>query len=309
MSGPLMSSPSNTGAQAGRGQRFKNRGGNRPAGVGTLRAINQRRAVVADAYHWMLNVSWPRFIAIIVGGYLAANLVFAVLYTLIPNAITGSSGFADNYFFSVQTWATIGYGGMTPHGMLPNMLVVVESMTGIFGVAMLTGLLFAKFSRPESRMLFADWAVVGPYNGKPMLMLRVANERGSHVVEATAHLTALRLETTLEGTTMRRLHDLKLVRDTQPIFRMSWTVMHVIDESSPLFGLDAKGLETAGVQLILSVMGYDASVGQTAHANHVYSPDMVLMGHRYQDATREVDGSLVLDFSRFHLVEPVESPR
>jgi hypothetical protein len=127
-----------------------------------------------------------------VGGYVVANLLFALVYTLLPDAIHGSTGFVDNFFFSVQTWATIGYGGMTPKTMAANIVVVAESMIGIFGVALLTGLLFAKFSRPTSQILFADAAVVASYGGRPTLMIRVANERHSTIADSTAHVTLLR---------------------------------------------------------------------------------------------------------------------
>ncbi|MDP2342356.1 MAG: ion channel [Deltaproteobacteria bacterium] len=314
MGGPLQTSPSVSSAQPHHGGR-RSRGaggddknGGRPSGgtppqVFTMKGVNQRSDWFADAYHWLLNVSWPVFVLMIVGGYLSANLIFASIYTMIPDAIKGSDGFVDNYFFSVQTWATIGYGGMTPNGLLPNVVVVLESMTGIFGVALLTGLLFAKFSRPASRVLFANKAVISIYSGKPTLMIRLANERLSQIVEAAAHLTLIREETTIEGTKMRRIHDLKLVRDTQPLFRLSWTVMHVIDESSALFGLDQESARLSDTRIFLSVMGYDASVGQTAHASTVYGPEQVVFGARYRDATSTAGSNVVLDFAKFHDTE------
>lgn len=276
-----------------------------PAAAFTMKGINQRKDWLADAYHWLLNVSWPQFTLIIVGGYLAANLIFALIFTLIPDAIKGSSGFVDNYFFSIQTWATIGYGGMVPNNIMANVVVVIESMTGIFAVALLTGLLFAKFSRPVSRVLFANTAVVSMFGGKPTLMIRLANERLSQIVEATAHMTVIRQETTVEGTKMRRIHDLKLVRDNQPMFRLSWTVMHVIDETSPLFGLNDDDNADPELRIFLSVMGYDASVGQTAHASITFTRDQVVFGARYLDTMTNVGSDLVLDFAKFHEIEAI----
>ncbi len=270
----------------------------------TMRAINGRPAALKDAYHGLLNMSWPRFIGVIVGGYMLANIIYAIIYTLIPNSINGASGFVDNFFFSVQTWATIGYGGMTPNGRLANMVVVLESMTGIFGVALLTGLLFAKFSRPDASVLFAKKVVISKYNGKPTLMLRLANERGSNIVEASAHVTLLREETTLEGHVMRRLLDLRLVRETQPLFRLSWTLMHVIDDDSPLHGVTAETMP-ANVRLFVTLMGYDASVGQTAHASAGFAPRDIAFGHRYVDATRVEGGEMVLDYALFNDIEPI----
>jgi inward rectifier potassium channel len=305
MAGPHQTSPSVSSAQPRKTAAAPSKGPAAPPQLFTMRGINQRSDWHADAYHWLLNVSWPWFVLIVVGSYLSANLVFAAIYTMIPDAIKGSEGFLDNYFFSVQTWATIGYGGMVPNNPLANVVVVVESMTGIFGVALLTGLLFAKFSRPISRVLFANTAVVSLYNGKPTLMIRLANERVSQIVEAQAHMTLIREETTIEGTTMRRIHDLKLVRDTQPLFRLSWTVMHVIDESSPLFGLDHDSALSSDTRIFLSVMGYDSSVGHTAHASTVYGPEHLLFGAKYKDASTNIGTDFVLDFARFHDTEPM----
>jgi len=311
MGGPHQTSPAVTSAQpqSGRQQSTSFSGGTRtggPAGPAllTLRSINGRPARLKDTYHALLNMPWPAFIALIVGGYMLANVFYALVYTAIPNSINGSSGFVDNFFFSVQTWATIGYGGMTPHGYLANMVVVLESMSGIFGVALLTGLLFAKFSRPDSRVLFANKMVVSNFNGKPTLMLRLANERGSSIVEANAHVSLIREEVSPEGHTMRRILDVPLVRSTQPLFRLSWTLMHIIDENSPLFGLDNEKAKGQGLRIFVTLMGYDASVGQTAHANAGFAGEDIVFGARYKDATRVEGDHMVLDYNLFHDVEP-----
>jgi inward rectifier potassium channel len=306
MANPVFTSPSTTSAQprrsapSTRGDRSMNGAGFR------VRGLNQQRDLWGDAYHGLLQLPWPAFIALIVGGYVVANLLFAAIYTLLPDAIQGSQGFVDNFFFSVQTWATIGYGGMTPKSTAANVVVVVESMTGIFGVAILTGLLFAKFARPSSKILFADLAVVATFEGKPTLMIRIANERHSTIADATARLTLLRRTTSPEGLQMRRLLDLDLVRDMQPVFRLSWTLMHVIDDDSPLAGLrDDAALAAIDARIIVSVTGYDAVIGQTTHASFTYATEDIRFGHRYVDATRTADdGSLVLDYDKFHRVEP-----
>jgi inward rectifier potassium channel len=253
---------------------------------------------------------WRSFVAAIVAVYVAANLFFAGLYTLLPDAIHGSTGFVDNFFFSVQTWATIGYGAMTPKTTAANIVVVLESMAGLFGVALLTGLLFAKFSRPSSKILFADLAVVGLYDGKPTLMVRVANERHSTIADATAHLTLLRSVVTPEGHRMRRLLDLTLIRDTQPVFRISWTLMHVIDEKSPLADLvTEEAFHASDARIVVSLMGYDDLIGQMAHASFVYGADHMRFDHRYVDASTAFgDNGIVLDYAKFHLVEP-QAPR
>jgi inward rectifier potassium channel len=305
MTSPHHTNPSTTAARM-RLSRAANEARSMSGSAFAVKSVNQRRELFGDLYHGLLNTSWPRFIAVIVGGYVLANLIFATLYTVLPDAIHGSSGFADNFFFSVQTWATIGYGGMTPKSTAANLLVLVESMAGIFGVALLTGLLFAKFSRPSSKILFADTAVVARYDGRPTLMIRVANERHSTIADATAQLTVLRPGVTAEGINMRRLHDLKLVRENQPVFRISWTLMHVIDEQSPLCDLvDDEAFRASAARIVVAMNGYDASIGQTTHASFMYGQEHLRFGHRYVDATSSVgENTLVLDYAKFHLVEP-----
>jgi inward rectifier potassium channel len=309
MAGPQFTSPAVTSARA-RSNAASASVNRSMSGTGfAVRGLNRRWSPLGDLYHGLLTLPWLAFIAVIVGGYVVANLIFAAIYTLLPDAINGSTGFVDNFFFSVQTWATIGYGGMTPRSTAANIVVLVESMAGIFGVAILTGLLFAKFSRPSSKILFADVAVVTTFEGKPTLMIRVANERHSTIADATAHLTLLRPTVTAEGHQMRRLYDLKLVRDMQPVFRISWTLLHVIDEQSPLSDIaNADGFDAADARVVVSMMGYDAIVGQTTHASFVYSTEHVRFGHRYVDATQP-DGKegLILDYAKFHLVEPTST--
>jgi inward rectifier potassium channel len=316
MASPHLTSPATTSAQprrerSGPESGLSSRADRSMSGAAfRVRGIHQRRQLLGDVYHLLLQMPWPAFLGVVVGGYIVANLFFATLYTLLPDAIAGSKGFVDNFFFSVQTWATIGYGGMTPKSTAANVVVVVESMVGIFGVALLTGLFFAKFARPSSRLLFAEVAVVSTFEGHPTLMVRVANERHNTIADATARLTLLRAMTTAEGHQIRRLLDLPLVRDTQPVFRLSWTLMHVIDDQSPLADLrDPQAFADADPRVVVSMTGYDAVVGQTAHSSFVYGADHVRFSHRYVDATHtDADGSLVLDYAKFHLVEPDRPP-
>lgn len=301
MSSPVHTSPSTSSAQQGRAQK--------PSAsriTDNLVMINQRRAPLSDLYHRLLTMSWLGFVGIVLSGYLVANLTFAALYFSIPNAISNANDYWDCFFFSVQTWATIGYGGMTPLSRLANVIVVIESLVGIFAVALLTGLFFAKFSRTTARVLFASRAVISTRNGKKVLMVRAGNERGSFIVEATAHLTLLKYETTAEGERMRRMHELSLVRGSSPFFVLSWTLMHEIGPDSPLHGVDATAFAAEDMRLTVSLVGYDSSVGQTIHSSNLYEPDEVLFDHRYRDATYIDDqGRTVLDYGKFHDVEPI----
>ena len=192
-------------------------------GRSTLVLHGLQRGLLHDAYHSWLAASWTRALALVVIAYLAINLLFALLYLAlggVENARPGS--FADAFFFSVQTIATIGYGKLAPVSLAAHLLVTIESFCGITGLALMTGLMFAKFARPSARVLWSEVAVVAVMDGVPSLMFRVANARGNQVVEAQLRLGMLRSEVTPEGERIRRQHDLKLVRPNSAVFALSW---------------------------------------------------------------------------------------
>lgn len=256
----------------------------------------------------MLTMDWLSFIGVTVASYVAINAVFALLYLAegdaIKNARPGS--FLDAFFFSVQTMATIGYGAMYPQTDYANLLVALEALVGLLGVAMATGLMFARFSSPTARVLFSRVAVIAPHNGLPTLMLRVANERRNQILEAQIGISLLRNEITTEGHFMRRFYDLKLVRHQTRIFALSWMVMHVIDENSPLYGETPESLAEMETDMIVTLTGIDETVSQTVHARHYYITEEILWNMRFVDIfSTKLDGRRVLDLTRFHEVRPV----
>src|ERR1700760_4888245 len=194
-------------------------------------------AVFQDLYHYLMTVSWSRLFGVIAGFFLIFDFLFGCLYDLVPGSVANLSppGFAGAFFFSVETLATVGYGDMHPQTLYGHTIAMVEMFVGLMMLALVTGIMFARFSRPRARFLFAKHAVVRPFNGQRTLMFRVANARQNVVQEASAKLRMVRDEVTLEGLRMRRIRDLVLVRDQQPAFFIGWTIMHGIDESSPLW--------------------------------------------------------------------------
>ena len=261
-----------------------------------------------DPYHLLLTLDWPQFFLLTVVSYIATNTLFALLYLAggdcIKNARPGS--FLDAFFFSVQTMATIGYGAMYPSTDYANLLVTLEALIGLLGVAMSTGLMFARFSRPTARVLFSRVAVIAPHNGLPTLMLRVANERRNQILEAQIGLSLLRDEITTEGHFIRRFYDLKLLRSQTRTFALSWIVMHVIDENSPLYGMTPELLEEAQTDIIVTLTGIDETVSQTVHARHYYMTDEILWNMYFVDIfSHKPDGRRVLDLTRFHDVTPI----
>jgi inward rectifier potassium channel len=260
-----------------------------------------------DAYHVLLTMAWRRFFALVFAGYLAVNGLFALGYWFLGDAIENArpGSLLDCFFFSVQTLATIGYGKFAPRTLGANLLVTVEALLGMVGLAVTTGLVFARFSRPTSRVLFSKVAIVAPYEGVPSLMFRMANARGNRIVEARLRLTLVRDELTAEGNPVRRLHDLKLLRSEHGAFALSWTAVHSIDEKSPLHGLDAAALRASMVDFFASLTGIDEGLAQTIHARHAYRADDIRWNARFVDILQTSPERSVIDYTRFHDVVPV----
>jgi inward rectifier potassium channel len=262
----------------------------------------------SDLYHWLLGLSWPQFFGLICFLYIASNTLFAFAYLIEPNSIHNArpGSFLDAFFFSVQTMATIGYGAMYPNTSYANAIVAVEALVGLLGVAMVTGLAFARFSTPTAKVMFSNVAVITPHNGVPTLMLRTANRRRNSILEAQVRLTLARNEYTAEGEFMRRLHEIRLIRNRTPIFSLSWTVMHPIDEDSLLFGATPESLRKEEVELIVTLTGIDETVSQTIHARYSYVPDEILWNMRFVSILGKTsEGRRYVDYARFHDVIPV----
>jgi inward rectifier potassium channel len=280
------------------------------AGVGAgtdILKFGVRRRPLADLYHFLLTSPWWVLFTLILVTYVAANALFAAIYLLdggIENARPGS--FSDAYFFSVQTMATIGYGKMVPTSTTSNIVVSLEALFGLVTLALATGLMFAKFSVPRARVLFSRVVVVATRDGKRSLMLRLANERATGLVEAQLHLVLLRDETTMEGESIRRFHTLALTRSSTAVFALSWTAIHPIDAESALSGETRESLIANGALLVASVMGLEEATGQTVHARHTWSAEDILVDYRFKDifATRP-DGTRTVDYALFHDVEPI----
>lgn len=257
----------------------------------------------SDTYHMVLRLSWPRFFLLIVCIYLSVNLVFATLYSLIPGTIVNArpQSFVDLFFFSVETLATVGYGVMSPGSLYGHIVASTEIVLGMLVTAVMTGLMFARFSRPTARVLFARNMVVTTFNGAPTLMVRVANERNNLILEASVRVTMVRRERTLEGDVFYRVYDLKLERDRSSAFAMSWTVMHRIDEASPLHNKTGEDLLLDDAEFYVAISGQDETLNDTVSARKLYEPDDILFGSRYADILFEREsGNWAVDFSKFH---------
>ena len=277
-----------------------------------LQRVGLKTAWWHDLYHEMNTISWGKFLAIAVTIYLAANLLFAGLYLLQPGSIDQAKpgDFGDAFFFSVQTMATIGYGKLTPNTVYANLLVTVQTVFAMLLLALTTGMMFARFSRPTARVLFSHHAVVGLYNGAPMLSFRMANERKNQILQAEVTLSVLRTEKLLEGGTMRRFYGMKLMRSHTPIFGLTFLVMHPLDEDSPLTGMTRAQMAAEELELVVLVTGIDATVSQAIHARYSYSYEDLLWNHRFVDIFGYTEaGEPAIDMRKFHAAEPLTAPR
>jgi inward rectifier potassium channel len=257
----------------------------------------------ADISHRCMTASWPAFIGGAALVFAAFNAFFAVFYWLGDNPISNVPGgaYIDYLYFSIETLSTAGYGDMHPQTHYGHFIATVELFTGIFSMSLMTGLIFARFSRPSARLLFADNPVISDHEGRPTLMIRLANERHNIISNATARLWMFTNTVSREGQPYRRFHELPLVRSESPALALSWTLFHVIDEDSPLHGLAADDLAASKVSLVTVVSGYDVVAAQTVHARKSYEHADIRFGHRYAEILdTTVDGRLKIDYSRFH---------
>ena len=267
-------------------------------------------AFLQDVYHHAMTLSWPAFAGVCAAAFLLLNTLFAGLYLLgdAPIANQAPAGFMGAFFFSVETLATVGYGDMHPATLYAHWVATVEIFLGMANVAVITGVLFARFSLPRARILFATHPVVTRMDGRRTLMIRLANARQNMIVDASAKLRLLRSETTAEGQSFRRIYDLALRRDEQPMFILGWSLMHDIDANSPLFTADG-GPPSGSYSLVLSIRGVDETTGQTMHARHSYEHDALLWGHRYVDLTHtDAQGQTHMDYTRIHHTEAQADP-
>jgi inward rectifier potassium channel len=268
----------------------------------TIWVNGAERTRLRDAYHSFLRIRWPASLGLIALGYFIVNLLFALVYYAIGGIDgVGTGSFFDALMFSVETLGTIGYGVMHPTSHAASVVVIVESIAGIMCVALITGLVFSKFSRPVARIAFSKNCVICDHEGKQTLMFRCGNQRSNVIVEARIHVVATKVVSADPSKPFYRLHDLKLVRDRIGGLRRGWLVLHVVDETSPLYGLDAEGMKKAEIELEIAIMGFDDVTLQTVHAMHLYGDKDILIGHKFVDTLSILpNGDMMLDVTKFH---------
>ena len=262
-----------------------------------------------DVYRWLLGLSWPQFAGFVALVYVGLNLLFAVIYSVDPNSVAGtttSEWFLDCFFFSVQTLATVGYGHMYPQSLYGHIVSTAEIMVGVFLLAVMTGLIFVRFSRPVARVLFSRSIVIGPLNGKPTLMIRIGNENHHSMVEAKFRIMYSRDQQLIEGGDFRYFYDLKLHFDQLTVFPAALTLRHEIDESSPLYGATLESLEAERALFFVSVVGIDPVIAAEVQTQKDYTVRDLRFGHRFVEIySAHGGGRLTVDYGRLHDTEPI----
>src|SRR5580704_14747428 len=245
--------------------------------------LNAEKFDWRDTYHLILTLSWPGFAGFVFGIYLLINIVFAALYMLEAHAVAEMrpGSFFDAFFFSVETLATVGYGHMYPETFYGHLITMLEIMVGMFGLAVITGLIFVRFSRPTARMRFSKVAVIAPFDGVPHLMIRVANLRHQAMAEPEFRMILLRSIITAEGEEMRRFTSLNLQFDHLISFPAVLTVRHPIDEESPLFGMTSEDFRRLDVRIMASIVGVDTVIVAPVQSHSDYYYDQIKWDRRF----------------------------
>lgn len=268
--------------------------------------LNVDRRELRDLYHWMLRMSWPQFASFVLGVYLVLNLIFSVFYYLGSPCINGMASFPDAFFFSVETFATVGYGHFYPDTLYGHIVSTAEIMVGMFGMAVITGLIFIRFSRPTARVVFSRRIVLSNFDGEPALMLRVANLRHQAMAEAEFRVMLIRNEWIKEGEEMRRFYPLKLQFDRLITFPVALTIRHIIDEESPLYGMTAEDLEKSDVRIMASIVCIDTVIPAGVQSSYNYTWRDIHHEHRFVEIYTDLDDHrIAVDYGLLHEVEPV----
>lgn len=288
-------------------QRLLNRDGSfnvQREGIGFWQTLN--------LYHALLSISWPKFFGLVFGFYCVANGLFAFAYLACgPEALVGNVGVSNHFlrafFFSVETSSTVGYGNLVVTGLPANLVMVVEILFAIISFAVITGGVFARFSRPVAHILFSERAVIAPYPGGQAFMFRVVNARKNQIIELKAMVIFTRFEEK-GGVRMRQYYTLGLERPSVVFFPLSWTVVHALDETSPLHGVSERELKASRAEFLILLAGTDETSSERVHARSSYVADEVVWNARFASVfVPPTPGKKVtIDLARFHLVEPVE---
>jgi len=292
--------------------RFLNRDG-----TFNVRRTGIRQLSTLNLYHFLMTMSWAQFLGLVLLLYFLSNVAFGLLYTMLgaesivdTSTIPIENTFLRGFFFSVQTFATIGYGTIHPVGFIPNLLVTIESYYSLLANALITGLVFARFSRPTAKIIFSDTAVVAPYRNGSGFMFRIVNSRNSQLIEVKAQVLFTRL-VEKDGATIRNFDLLKLERERVSFLPLAWTIVHPIDENSPMFGLTVEDFEKSDAEFLIVLSATDETFAQTVHTRSSYKLKEIKFGYKFANLYNEIETGepISIDIRKLSQIEKVESEK
>jgi inward rectifier potassium channel len=267
---------------------------------------NSPAAKYKDIYHYLQKITWMELFFIYVIFFLSINFIFALFYYLVPESLEAvHHDFRTAFFFSVQTFSTVGYGTVSPASLYANIVVVAEIMIGVVSMAVSTGLVFAKFSKPQAKIIYSNNMLITKFDGQNVLMFRMANARSNQIISAKVELHHLYPTTTVEGKNIIRFSELKLIKNYSPVFALSWSVFHPITVDSPFFGKTLEEIEKLRWEFIVILNGTDGTYSQNIFDTHGYKSKSILKDHDFVDILHlEANGTRVIDYNKFHQTVP-----
>lgn len=270
-----------------------------------VKRIGVNTSFISDLYYKTIKASWSQFFLFAALAYLLLNFIFACLYYLSPAIISNvqSDSLWELFLFSFQTSSTIGYGYFLPQSNTAHIIVILDAIIGIFYVAIITGLAFSKFARPNAKVLFSDKVLFTIFDGKPAIMFRLANGRDTHIVDAKINISALVPYESQEGFKIRRFYKLKLLSDNNPVFSLSWTAIYIIQDDCPLKDMTIDQMKEKNVIFAISFTGIDDVLSQTVHANYSFKKDSFMQAKKFKDVLRDDTTTFTLDMTNFNEVE------
>lgn len=301
-------------------------------GIGTATAEQRQRFVNRDgqfnvvrsglpffkhfsAYHALIAMSWTKFNIIVLLFFFLENLIFGSLYMLAGTEhIQGATGitfferYMDAFFMSTQSFTTVGYGRLSPLGALTSMIATIEALAGLMTFALMTGLLYGRFSRPTAKILFSSEAIIAPYQEGSAFMFRIANQRDNQLIDVTADVY-LAWQENVNGKEVRKFHHLPLERTKLDLFSTSWTIVHPIDVDSPMYGITGKQLDRSDAEFMILIKAFDDTFAQTVHSRTSYKQNEVVMGAKFVKIIQTgKDGRSIIHLDRLSEYEPAKLP-
>jgi inward rectifier potassium channel len=265
-----------------------------------------------DLYQYLINLTWPKFFTIVLSVYLLLNLVFAFVYYIMGAELIRGARLADDldtflnvFFFSIQTFTTVGYGGMIPNGVLANITAALEAMTGLLAFALITGLLYGRFSKPSARILYSKNIILTKHNNQLALMFRIANQRNTNLMELEAKVLFSYIDNNTADM-VRKYIDLNLERASVYFFPLNWTLVHIINKESALFEKSAVDLEKMHAEFLILVKGFDDTFSQVVHSRYSYKHDEIIWGAKFiKPYSTDKTGTIIFDLNDLHKHESI----